>query len=118
MTTSSVALLFFFSQHTFAALGPSFVFLIYTLIYRPYKFLKDNLRYAFNLLTICSFISLRVYVEFSPSQSLNVMPTYIFLLINVCFLLPCTVILGIVYTIYGHCQEKLMLEQDEAYRET
>lgn len=112
MTTSSVVLVFLFSHHTYIALVPSFLFLLYTLIYRPYKYLKDNLRFSFNLLTICSFISLRVYVELTPSHALNTIPTYVFLVLNVCFLLPCSVILGIVYTIHGYCQEKFMMQQE------
>lgn len=112
MTTSSVALVFLFSSHAFISLVPSLVLLVYTLIYRPYKYLKNNLRSAFNLLAICSFISFRVYAEYTPSNLLNTMPAYAFLLVNVCFFLPCCAILGIAYTIYGHCEERFIMEEE------
>lgn len=62
MTISSIVLLLSFSKYTYAALAPPLIILIYTLIHRPYHFLRDNLRHSFNLLTICSFTGLRVYI--------------------------------------------------------
>lgn len=42
---------------------PIGLLLTYTLAYRPYKIIKENLRSAFNLSVMLSFIGFRMYVE-------------------------------------------------------
>lgn len=61
MTITSIILLFTFSKYTYISIAPPLILLLYTLIYRPYREIRNNLRYAFNLLAISSFLGLRAY---------------------------------------------------------
>lgn len=49
-------------EETWMPLIPVSLMLIYTLAYRPYKLLRDNIRSAFNMLAIISFLLFRVYL--------------------------------------------------------
>lgn len=42
---------------------PASLLLIYILAYKPYKELSENLRAAFNLVTICAFVGFRFWVS-------------------------------------------------------
>lgn len=44
---------------------PLFLFFLYNLLRKPYKKNADNYRSALNLLVMCSFIGLRVFMKFS-----------------------------------------------------
>lgn len=46
----------------YIALIPCVALLVFTLITKPYKEVKENYRSAFNLLVISSFISFKVYL--------------------------------------------------------
>jgi hypothetical protein len=52
--------------YSWSAIIPYSFMIVYTLVYRPYKELRDNIRSAFNMLVICIFIGFKTYMQFYP----------------------------------------------------
>ena len=59
----AVVLLTIVSNLVWAPLIPSVLNCIFTMAYRPYKNLSDNIRSSFNMLVISSFLALRMYAS-------------------------------------------------------
>ncbi len=60
---STVTLLAILSNIAWTPLIPCGIMLLYTLAYRPYKKLSDNIRSSFNMLIMSAFIGLRIYTS-------------------------------------------------------
>ena len=50
----------------------------YTLIWRPYEFMSDNLRSAFNYLVVCLITSMNVYYSYAGEEIKREMKSYIY----------------------------------------
>ena len=115
--TSSVLLLSLLPQYSFAALPPLLLMLIYTLAYRPYQYFKQNLRSAFNLLTMCSFVGFKIFAEMSNKKQLSSTTTTVFLLVNVGVLLPVVLVLSLISSIYYYYYENYILSEEQKMKE-
>lgn len=88
---------------------PILLLMIYTLINKPYisyKILRENLRSAFNLFVMISFVGFRVYTQYIPREKLNSIDTYIFLLLLVLVGLSLVVIFSLGSILYWWYREK------------
>lgn len=63
MLVSAVILLAVLFQLNWPPLIPCMIMCLYTLIYRPYQNISDNIRSALNMLTISIFIGFRMYAS-------------------------------------------------------
>lgn len=80
---------------------PLFFLSIYSLVYRPYKLLMENIRSAFNLLIMCGFVSFRTSAQYiSNVAQLNRPETYGALIFLVTVCLSVCVIWSFVSSIY------------------
>lgn len=78
---------------------PILILLIYTLIARPYRRTKSNLRAVFNLFVMCSMVGLRAYIEYGPYPFHSTQIGNILLILNYCLLLGAVVLVGLVSTV-------------------
>lgn len=87
-------------RFSWASLIPFGCLFLLTLIYRPYRLLRQNLRCCFNLLIIIGFLSLRVFIEYKYGRLYpmdNFM--YIFFLGDL-ILMFLGVVIGLVFVIH------------------
>ena len=61
---STILLISFFPDYSWVAFIPQVLMLVYTIIFRPYKKLSENVRSAFNYTIMCVITSMRVYFSF------------------------------------------------------
>lgn len=78
---TSVVLMAFVPSHPWAPAIPQMLFLLYTLILRPYKQLLDNFRSAFYLLLMASATGLKTYIYFIKGDYHD-MGQYIWLIVQ------------------------------------
>lgn len=101
---ASTTLLTFLSSISFVAGPPYFIFLIYTLIQKPYKAKIENYRSCFNLFVSSNWIGFKVFCQYSPT-SMTSFARSLYLLANVILTFIAT-ILGIVSVVYFYRKEK------------
>ena len=65
---SGVALVSLLPNYPWSPFIPQGLLFFYTLINRPYQFLKENLRSAFNLLVMCATTSMMVYYHYEDGS--------------------------------------------------
>lgn len=70
-------LLVLLPKYSWAPAIPICLLLVYILAYRPYRIFKENLRSAFNLIIMLSFVGFRMYAE-SKLNQVNEISTYLF----------------------------------------
>ncbi len=87
-------------EHYYIHPIPPALMLVYTLAYRPYKFLGENLRASFNWLVISILASTNIVVHFLPISSASCLPVFVFLVIVFFVLLPIVVVVGLVSNAY------------------
>lgn len=97
---SATGLMVALPQYSFAPLPPYILILVFTLIYQPYREVKENYRSAFNHLVVCSFIGMRIYIQYTDENNINAPPTFVFLLVNIVILLFTVVVVGLISSIY------------------
>lgn len=111
--TTSTVLMVILLPTSFAPLPPLALMLVYTIIYRPYKDRRDNIRSFFNLLVMCSLCGFRVLLFYTPAKQLASNIVIIYFSVNFLVLLPCVVIIGIIATIYSHVQYLRLMRQED-----
>jgi hypothetical protein len=112
LTTASL-LLVLVPQSPWAPSIPIALLAAYTVILSPYNYTKENLRSAFNLLVMCSFVGFRVYLTFLPISNVTM-----YLLLGIMGGLSLMELLSFLSMVYRHCTEnqskaweKLKLEE-------
>lgn len=100
------------SKFSWAPAIPCAILMLFTLIYRPYKKLSDNLRSAYNLLVMSSFVGFRFFIEQQPSANLNsIIPTYLFLFTIVTIGLSSVILFGLISSVYYWYQYRKIKEE-------
>lgn len=74
----SVLLLALVLDVPWAPFIPQGLMFLYTLIRRPYEFMSDNLRSAFNYLTVCLITSMNIYYFYIGEEIKREMKNYIY----------------------------------------
>lgn len=110
---AATLLLVLLPAYSWSGLAALLLMLLFTLAYRPYKELAENLRSAFNYAAMGSFLGFLLYVQMTPSSSHGSDATTLFLLVNVAVLLPLVVIFGLVSSGYYFYYEHFVLPREE-----
>ena len=96
---STVVLLTILSNLVWVPLIPCAIMCIYTLIYRPYKNLGDNIRSSFNLIVMSVFLGLRMYISQCTLYQLK--SEFMMILVIISYILLFVVLLiGLISAIY------------------
>lgn len=69
---SGVLLLCLMPEMAYLPMIPFGVMLMYVIVLRPYREISENVRSIFYLLVILSCLSLRVYIQYVPSENKNI----------------------------------------------
>ncbi len=91
---------------------PALLLLIYILAYKPYKELSENLRAAFNLVTICAFVGFRFWVSQCEKKTLY-SQTFTTIVLVVFLLAMASAAVGIVFACYYYYLYNFKLVEEQ-----